>query len=229
MRKLSIFTLVLTSIFALVSCSDDKDEVIKEGIVRSELTFTEVKGEGVYPHGDHFHGLADATEEQKVTIKFDKNGKATENGHLHLESDAVYKLELKTWDHTGKEVQNDYLLSKTVADSYKAFIQGGNFKLNTQSAAESGAVFQPRDLKYGDGNAVNGQFETIGVLSYFTIGKDNEGLSQKVSYVLRKLNDGVKPKITRLDWNRLDYASVFAGENVLELSFEIHAEKGHVH
>lgn len=109
----------------ITSCSKDDDKVpIKEGIQRSELILTEVSGESVEAHGDHFHGLDDGIEGESLTIKFDKNGKATSGGHLHLEADAVYKIALKAWDHTGKEVQDDFIASKTVADNYKAFLVG---------------------------------------------------------------------------------------------------------
>jgi len=226
-QRLGAFLLAVIS-FSITSCKDE-DPVIKEGIQRSELTFTEVSGEGVHPHGDHFHGLNEAVEGEKIVVKFDANGNATSNGHLHLEADAVYKLELKAWDHNDKEVQNDFVSSKAVADSYKAFLIGGDFILNTESASESGALFQPRDLTYGDGSAVNGKYETTGILSYLTIGEENEGPTRNVTYVLRKLNVGVKAKIERADWNRSDYSTAFAGENILELKFEIHAEHGHAH
>lgn len=222
---------VLLALAATVSITSCKDEepVIKEGIQRSEITLTEVSGDGVYPHGDHFHGLGGAVEGEKTVIQFDASGNATSNGHLHLKADAVYKIELKVWDHTGQEIQNTYVSSKTVADSYKAFLIGGDFKLNPASANESGAIFQPRELTYGDGTAVNGKYETTGILGYFTVGEDNEGATKNVSYVLRKLNEGVKAKIERTDWNRADYSTAFAGENILELKFEIHAEHGHNH
>lgn len=211
----------------ITSCSKDDDTVpIKVGIQRSEIILTEVSGESVAAHGDHFHGLDDGVEGESLTIKFDENGKATSGGHLHLEADAVYKIALKAWDHTGKEVQNDFIASKSIADSYKAFLVGGNFTLNTATDDESGSIFQPREKKYLDGTAVNGALETTGVLSYFTVGHSNEGLTNEVKYVLRKLNAGEKGKITRLDWQT---ETKFAGQNVLELTFEIHAEEGHHH
>lgn len=226
-QKWGAFLLALI-LLSVTSCKED-DPVIKEGIQRSELTFTEVSGEGVHPHGDHFHGLNEAVDGEKIVVKFDAQGNATLNGHLHLEADAVYKVELKAWDHTDKEVQSDFVSTKAVADRYKAFLIGGNFILNPASASESGALFQPRDLTYGDGTAVNGKYETTGLLSYLTIGEENEGATKNVTYVLRKLNEGVKAKVERTDWNRSDYNTAFAGENILELKFEIHAEHGHAH
>lgn len=229
-KFLVAFALVGLTVFSLSSCNKDDDtDPVKEGIERSELILTEVSGEAVYPHGDHFHGLAAGVEGESVTIKFDENGNATSGGHLHLEADAVYKIELKAWDYNGKEVQNDFVASKAVADNYKAFLVGGSFILNPDTDDESGAIFQPRDLKYGDDADVKGQFETTGILSYFTIGHDNEGATKEVKYVLRKLNAGLKATVTRTDWNKDNYATLFAGENVLELKFEIHAEHGHDH
>jgi len=211
----------------VTSCSKDDDKVpIKEGIQRSELILTEVSGESVEAHGDHFHGLDDGVEGESLIIKFDENGKATSGGHLHLEADAVYKIALKAWDHAGKEVQNDFIASKSVADSYKAFLVGGNFTLNTATDDESGSIFQPRETKYADGTDVSGALETTGVLSYFTVGHSNEGPTKEVRYVIRKLNVGEKGKITRSDWQT---ETKFAGQNVLELTFEIHAEEGHHH
>lgn len=228
-NRFAAFVLVGFTVFSLTSCNKDGDEPIKEGIMRAELILTELSGEAAEAHGDHFHGLDGATEGESITIKFDEKGTATSNGHLHLEADAIYKIQLKAWDHTDKEVQNDFIASKAVADTYKAFLIGGDFILNPASDDESGAIFQPREQTYGDGTAVDGKFETTGILSYFTVGHDNEGAAKKVAYVLRKLDPGVKAKIERTDWNRSDYATQFSGENVLELKFEIHAEEGHHH
>lgn len=67
-----------------------------------------------------------------------------------------YKIELKAWDYTGREVQNDFVKDKVTADSYKAFLTSGDFVLNRDSDDESGAIFQPREQTYGDGTAVDG-------------------------------------------------------------------------
>ncbi|SMC53528.1 hypothetical protein [Pedobacter africanus] len=211
------------------SCKKDNNKVVKDGIQRSEIILTEMSGAAIEAHGDHFHGLTDLTAGTTVVIKFDENGKATANGHLHLEADAIYKLELKAWDHTGKEVQNQFIESKAAADQFKAFLTGGNFILNKDSKTESGAIFQPRETTYADGTAVTGQYETTGVLSYLTIGADNQGPTKQITYVMRKLEPGLKAKITRSDWNDIDYASRFAGQDVLKLKFEVHVEKGHAH
>lgn len=216
------------TVFSLASCNKDDDtDPIKEGIERAELVLTEVSGEAVEAHGDHFHGLDGAAEGEAIVINFDENGIATTNGHLHLEADAVYKIELKAWDYTGKEVQNDFVASKSVADNYKAFLIGGDFILNPDSDGESGAIFQPREQTYGDGAVVDGKYETTGIVSYFIVGHDNAGPTKELTYVLRKLDARVKSKIERTDWNRSDYATEFPGEDVLELTFEIHAEDGH--
>lgn len=229
-NKFATLALVGFTAFFIASCDkDDSDEPIPQGIQRSELILTEVSGESVEAHGDHFHGLDGGTEGESVVIQFNEKGIATSNGHLHLEADAVYKIELKVWDYAGKEVQPDFIADKGTAANYKAFLIGGDFILNPDSDDESGAIFQPREKTYGDGTAVDGKYETTGILSYFTIGHDNEGATKEVTYVLRKLNPGVKATIERTDWNRGDYAEVFAGENVLELKFEIHAEHGHAH
>ncbi|WP_437918780.1 hypothetical protein [Sphingobacterium sp. LRF_L2] len=214
---------------SLSSCSsDDAVEPQKEGIQRSQITFTEVSGETVEAHGDHFHGLDAGTEGEKIVVSFDDAGNATENGHLHLEADAVYKMELKVWDYNGKEIQNEFIANKAAADQYKAFIVGGNFILNPNTTDETGAIFQPREVTYADGTAIDGKYEMTGVLSYFTIGHQNEGAKELV-FVLRKLDAGVKASIERVDWNREDYEEAFAGENVLTLKFEVHAEEGHDH
>jgi len=229
-NKFAVLALLGLTVFFLASCDkDDGDDPIPEGIQRSELILTEVSGETVEAHGDHFHGLDGGTEGESIVIEFDENGVATANGHLHLEADAVYKIELKAWDYTGAEVQDDFIANKATADQYKAFLVGGDLVLNPDSDHESGAIFQPREQTYGDGTTVEGKYETTGILSYFTIGHDNEGPTKEITYVLRKLDAGVKATIERTDWNRNDYADIFAGENVLELKFEIHAEHGHAH
>lgn len=224
-RKITLAAMLLF-VAAFTACKKDKDDPIKEGIERAELIFTEVSGTGVEAHGDHFHGLANAVEGTKTVVKFNNKGAAIANGHLHLHADAIYKLELKAWDYTGKEVQNDFIATKAAADNYKAFLVGGNFILNANSTSESGAIFQPRELKHGDGTDVTGSggIGTTGILSYFTIGHDNEGPTKEVNYVLRKVNAGVKANITRNDWNRNDYATAFGGEDVFKLTFEVHAE-----
>jgi len=228
--KLTALAVIGLGMLTVTSCKKDSDDpIIKEGIERSEIILTEVSGTDVEAHGDHFHGLGNAVEGEKTVIKFDERGTATANGHLHLEADAIYKMELKAWDYEGNEVQNTYIASQTVADQYKAFLVGGNFKLNANSTSESGAIFQPRELKYGDGTDVTGSggIGTTGIISYFTVGHDNEGATKEVTYVLRKLNSGVKATVTRNDWNHSDYTTRFAGEDLLKLKFEIHAEEGH--
>lgn len=223
--------IVGVSLSTFTSCNDDEviEPITEESLERAEIILTEISGETVEAHGDHFHGLDGGQAGQPIVISFDEAGTATQNGHLHLEADAAYKMELKVWDAAGKELQNSYIADKATADQYKAFLIGGDFILNTETTDETGAIFQPREASYGDGTAVNGKYEMTGVVSYFTIGHQNEGATKEVSFVLRKLNAGVKAKIERVDWNRSDYETVFPGENVLALKFEIHAEGGHAH
>lgn len=229
MKNNSLFALLSSLVAVLMfvsSCRKDDAVPVKEGIQRSELVLTKVSGAGVGAHGDHFHGLDGASEGESVTIKFDEKGNATSGGHLHLDAEAVYKIILKAWAHTGKEVQNDFIANKVAADRYKAFLLGGNFTLNTATDDESGAIFQSREKKYADGTDVTGAIETTGVLSYFTIGLSNAGPTKKVKYVIRKLDADEKGKISRSDWQT---ETKFSGQNVLELTFEIHAEEGHHH
>ncbi len=225
-NNLSLFLIAGACAMLLNACKGDEKDPVKEGIQRSELILTEISGDGVHAHSDHFDGLGNAVEGESVTIKFDENGNAVSNGHLHLEADAIYKIQLKVWDLSGKEIQNDYIASKAIADNYKAFLIGGNFKLNVNT--EGGAIFQPRDLKYGDGTDVGGKYETTGITSYFTAGESNEGPTVEVSYILRKLDTGVKAKIERADWNDSNYKTKFPGTDILDLRFELHIEEeGH--
>lgn len=226
-RKITLAAMLLF-VAAFTACKKDKDDPIKEGIERAELIFTEVDG---HAHGDHFHDLADKVGVTPIVVKFNNKGAAISGGHMHIEAEAVYKIQLKAWDYTGKEVQNDFIASKTIADNYKAFIVGGNLILNANTTDESGAIFQPRETTYGDGTAVSGAggISTTGILSYFTVGHANEGATKEVSFILRKVNPGVKANITRNDWNRNDYATTFSGQDVLKLNFEVHAEEGHSH
>lgn len=219
MKSISKIIIGLFLAVSVFSCKDDDVDVVSKE--RSELIFTEISGEGVEGHGDHFHGLGVAVEGKSTTVTFDKNGTAIANGHLHLEAETIYKIQLKTWNAEGIEVQNDFIASKAVADNYKAFLIGGNFILNPNSAKEEGALFQTREVTYTDGTVVTGQYETTGITSYFIAGHDNEG-EKDVTFVLRKLDAGVKARVTRLDWNRNDYTTAFAGSNVLELKFELH-------
>ncbi|MCL7989439.1 hypothetical protein M8998_15925 [Sphingobacterium sp. lm-10] len=217
-------------IASFASCSSNNTvEPVQEGIQKAELTFTEVTGAGVYPHGDHFHGLAGATDGTATVVTFNAQGAATANGHLHLDAEAVYRIDLKAWDHTGREVAADFIANEAAAANYKAFLIGGDYILNPTTTNETGAIFQPRETVYGDGAAVTGPAGTgtTGVISYFSAGHDNAEKSRAVTFIMRRLQSGVKGNITRLDWNKNDYASLFAGENVLELQFEIHAEHDH--
>jgi hypothetical protein len=231
-RLLTLGAIAGLTTFSFTSCNnDDEEPVIREGIEKSELIFTEVTGgEAIGAHGDHFHGLGDAVEGESQTVTFNREGAATSGGHLHLDPDGIYKLELKAWDYTGREIQQDYIKDKATADGYKAFLVGDQLVLNPDTDDETGAIFQPREQEYGDGTAVEGQYETTGILNYFTVGESNEG-AYSVTYVLRKLDPGVKWEITRMDWNDPAYATRFSGTDVLTLDFEIHAEHGsdHVH
>jgi hypothetical protein len=226
-KSIAIALLGAFILFASSCKKDDDTLVVKEGIERSEIMITAVTGTAIEAHGDHFHGLADLIAGTPIVIKFDQNGTATVNGHVHLDADAVYKMELKAWDYTGKEVQNQFIENKVTADQFKAFLVGGNLVLNKDSQNESGAIFQPREATYADGTTVTGQYETTGVLTYLTPGHDNEGPTKAVTYVMRKLEKDVKAKITRSDWNHSDYATNFAGQDVLKLKFEIHIAEGH--
>lgn len=189
--------------------------------VAYKLTFTEVDGEA---HGDHFHDLADKAKVEPITVSFDDQGKALAGSHAHLHPESIYKIELKQFDASSKEIQGQYIINKATADSYKAFLTGGSFVLNTNSSSGSGAIFQTKETNYGDGTVVNGAIETTGIISYFTAGKDNEG-EKEVTYVLRKFNNATtKATVTRADWNRSDYETKFAGQDIIKLSFELHAE-----
>lgn len=192
------------------------------------LVFTPITGSGIEPHNDHFDGLGSAEEGTPVTVTFDEDGNAISNGHLHLDPDGIYKISLKTYDANGAETQNQYIADATAAANYKAFLIGGSFILNINSADGNGAIFQTRETQYADGTAVSGAVNTTGVTSYFRVGDDNEG-EKEVTFIMRKLNAEVKATITRTDWNREDYATAFGGTNELELKFEIHAEEGHDH
>lgn len=226
LRKISSKLLGLASVIMLLSaCADKEDSIIELDLRKSELVFTPVTGESVQAHGDHFHGLDNGELGSPFVLTFDKNGKVVGNALIKIKSEVAYKIDLKTWDESGKEIQNDFIKDKLTADAYKAFLVGADFKLNPDSENEQGALFQPREKKYGDNTDVAGKYEVTGVLSYFILGKENqEKLPTKVTFVLRKLNEGVKGKIERTDWNRADYKTAFPGQNVLELNFEIHAQ-----
>jgi len=226
LRKISIKALVIMSFVSLLqSCDDEEDSILEVDLRKSELVFTAVTGAAVHPHGDHFHGLDNGIMGEPIVLKFDKNGKVLENKTLRIKSDLAYKVDLRTWDMAGKEIQQQFVKDKLTADNYKAFLVGTDFKLNPDSENEDGALFQPREKKYSDNSDVMGKYEVTGVLSYFILGRENQQKSPaKVTYIFRKLNEGVKAKIERTDWNRTDYKTAFPGQNVLELDFEIHAE-----
>ncbi|WP_057937349.1 hypothetical protein [Algoriphagus resistens] len=217
--------------FLTFSCSeDDPEPIILNGIEKANLVFTEISGgEDLSAHGDHFHGINTATEGESSILEFDADGNALSGGHLHLDPDGIYKVELQAWDYQGNRVEGDFTTDKATADFYKAFLIGGDFILNPETADETGAIFQPRDLTYGDGTEIGGKYETTGILSYFTVGESNEG-EMDVSYVIRKFSSSdTKAAVERVDWNADDYASRFPGEDILTLNFEIHAEHEHDH
>lgn len=211
----------------LTACSKDDENVTPENpdvVTSSRLDFIEVNGSA---HGDHFHDLAEKTgEKDSIAVLFNDKGEA-QNGHVHLDPHKIYRMQFHLFNSAGKELQQSFLTSKAVADSFKVFVSGGNFILNpTTGDAENGAIFQPREQAYGDGSAVNGKYETTGLLAYFTVGEANSGAEADISYVLRKFNDATtKGKIERTDWNHADYASKYAGTDVVKLTFELHAEE----
>lgn len=161
-KLLTVTALVGMAVFSFTSCNNDDDEpAIQEGIESAELSFTEVIGDDrLYPHSDHFDGLGNATEGETHTIVFNSEGVATSGVPLHLDPAGIFKVQLKAWDFTGKEVQNDFINDKSTADGYKAFLVGGDLILNMDTDDQTGAIFQPRELEYMDGTTVNGQFET---------------------------------------------------------------------
>lgn len=234
MRQITKRLFIPTVMGALLafSCSDNEDPVVpQEGIQKASLVFTELSGgDELSAHGDHFHGLDAATAGESITIEFDEAGNAVSGGHLHLHADGIYKLELQAWDYQGNRVETDFIQDKATADFYKAFLIGGDFILNTETTDETGAIFQPREKEYADGTAVNGKYETTGVLSYLTMGEANEGDTKAVTFILRKFADNTtKATVERVDWNADDYATRFSGEDVLTLEFELHAEHEEEH
>ncbi len=229
--KFLLPSLLTASLFAFSCSDDDPMPAIQEGIEKTSLVFTPLSGgDDLSAHGDHFHGLGAAVEGEPINVVFNADGTAAGGGHLHLDPKVIYKLELQAWDYEGKRVEGDFVKDKATADLYKAFLQGGNFILNTETDDESGAIFQPRDQAYGDGSAVEGQYETTGILSYFIMGESNKDRTVNVSYVLREFTKAdTKATVTRLDWNAADYTERFPGKDVLKLNFEIHAGHGHDH
>ncbi|WP_186757835.1 hypothetical protein [Echinicola salinicaeni] len=218
---------VLFAVLLGFSCTEDDEPMIpKEGIEKAHLVFTALSGDDhLSAHGDHFHGIDGATEGESVSVEFDAEGNAIGGGHLHLDPEVIYKVELQAWDYQGNRVEEDFISNKATADQYKAFLIGSDFILNPDTDDESGAIFQPRDMEYGDGSPVDGKYEVTGILSYFIVGESNEGGARAVSYVLRKFDDlATKANVERIDWNADDYEERFAGEDVLDLKFEIHAE-----
>jgi len=191
--------------------------------VAFKLVFTEVDA---HAHGDHFHDIVDKSGVEPISVNFDNSGKALGDGHAHIKPAGVYKIDFKQFDAAGQEIQGQYIKDKTTASLYKAFLTGGAFVLNSNSTTSSGAVFQTKETSYGDGSAVTGAVETTGITSYFTAGKDNTG-EKDVAFVLRKFKDtATKATITRGDWNRADYVAKYPGEDIIQLSFEMHAEEG---
>ena len=85
------FILIGLGMGNFTSCTKDETvEPAKTGIAKAELILTEISGQAVEAHGDHFHGLDAGVEGDQIVIKFDETGKATENGHLHIEADADF-------------------------------------------------------------------------------------------------------------------------------------------
>lgn len=190
--------------------------------VAFKLVFTEVDA---HAHGDHFHDIADKSGVEPFSVSFDNNGKALGDGHAHLKPEGIYKIDFKQFDATGQEIQGQYIKDKATATLYKAFLTGGAFVLNSGNSL-TGAIFQPKEATYGDGSAVTGAIETTGITTYFTAGKDNAG-EKEVAFVLRKFKDSAtKATITRADWNRIDYVAKYPGDDILRLTFELHAEEG---
>lgn len=212
------------TLLVISACSkNDETLPMRTGIQRSALSFTEVKGEA---HGDHFHGLSELEGSKTHTISFDADGRVQSGGHFHLQAEGIYRIELKAWDQSGKEIQNNFIANQDSAANYKAFLTGGNFLLNAKSEDGAGAIYQTRESQYGDGSAIGGAAETTGIVAYLRIGQANVRSGIKLSYILRRLESGEKMKITRSDWQD---ESRFRGKNVLRLNFEPHMDGAHNH
>jgi hypothetical protein len=117
LRKISSKLLGLASVIMLLSaCADKEDSIIELDLRKSELVFTPVTGESVQAHGDHFHGLDNGELGSPSVLTFDKNGKVVGDDLLKIKSDVAYKIDLKSWDESGKEIQNDFIKDKLTAD-----------------------------------------------------------------------------------------------------------------
>lgn len=208
-------------LFGIVSCKKDEHVPILGEEVRASLQFTELLGTKGAAHGNHFHGVSSAKEGAVITINFDASGNAMSNDITNLNAELAYKMDLKIFDESGAEIQQQYVENLSIAENYKAFLTADNLIANANSETNGGAIFQPRDTSYTDGTKVNGQYEMTGLISFFTLGLENKGKTKNITYSLRKIEPGVKVKIERADLLDQDYANKFNGKNILELKFNI--------
>ncbi len=192
--------LFLLSVLFLTSCSKDEPilEIDQEELSTATLIFTPVE-ENIVDGQTQY--IIDTDEDPQI-VKFTGTQLAPEIGaHVDLAVGHTYQMDLKSTDFLGRESQQSFL---TRASTHQAFLLG------TPSEAVS--------FTYGD--------DQVGVKAYIKILKPSNKSTWQ--YIMRHLNNGVKDKITSLDWNNTNY-NKFTGANDLLLNFEVHLVENHEH
>lgn len=205
MKKL-IYLLALTFAISSVSCKKDDPtpEDDQEEVGGAKFIFTEVEREA---HDDHYH-YEDIANPDIETITFSGAQMLPPVGsHIHLEKGKTYRFELKATDFAGRETQHTFVEK---ADNHFAFILG----IPDASA----------EVVYKDKNA-DGTEVAVGVTGYLTV--NNETSTFTMRYIMRHLNNGIRPNINpSTDWSNNNFTQ-FTGSNDLDLRFEAHFVDGH--
>jgi hypothetical protein len=130
--------------------------------------------------------------------------------HIHLEKGKTYRFELKATDFSGRETQHTFVEK---AENHFVFILG---------IPESAAEVVYKDKK-ADGTSV-----AVGVTGYITVLQAQPTF--QIRYIMRHLNNNIKPNINpNTDWSNNNFTQ-FTGANDLDLKFEAHFvddEHGH--
>lgn len=192
MKKL-IYLFVFTFTFGFISCQkDDPTPEVDQEEVGS-ASITFTEVERE-AHGDHYH-YDDIDNPEIETVVFS-------GAHIHLEKGKTYRFELKATDFAGRETQQTFVEKE---ENHFVFMLG-----IPDGAAE--VVYKDKKT---DGTSV-----AVGVTGYITVIAETSSFTLR--YIMRHLNNGVKPNIDpSVDWSNSDFTK-FTGANDLDLRFEAH-------
>jgi hypothetical protein len=218
MKKHFSIALILFAFAFFTACKKDNIGQDATEIARYDLRFIEVTGENISAHGNHFHGLKDLLALDTVLIQYDKKGQPITNPHIHLESDAVYQLQIKAVNYLGQELPQSWIIRGEEA-THALFIAGSSLALNGLEGETEGAILQvdPRLI-------LN---QPAAALSYFFRYGTHQNEESDLDLVLLHLKEKLPASKPTGWWNQLNPNSSYPGEVIVRFPVEIHVSESH--